>query len=92
MNPPHACLFADNATVVARSEVRVSVCLSVRLCVGYAAEQCKTDEQTEMLFGADCCAGNVRQRNHVLDGDAHWRYLANAVERFVRGGDATLYC
>jgi len=29
-------------------------------------------------------------RNHVLDGGAHWRHLANTIERSVRGGDAVL--
>jgi len=26
--------------------------------------------------------------NHVLDGDAHWRHLANITESSVSGGDA----
>jgi len=30
----------------------------------------------------------VSQRNHVLDGGAHWRHLANTIERSVSDGDA----
>jgi len=33
----------------------------------------------------------VDQRHRVLDGgDTHWRHLANAMERFVLGGDTIL--
>jgi len=31
-----------------------------------------------------------RAGNHVLDGDTHWRHLANTVEPSVCGGDAAL--
>jgi len=30
------------------------------------------------------------QRNHTLDGGAHWRHLANVIKRSVRGSDAVL--
>ena len=47
----------------------------------------KPDEPIEMPFGQQTSAG---QTNCVLDEGAHWRYVANTIERPVRGGDATL--
>jgi len=33
----------------------------------------------------------VGARNHVLDGSAHWRNLANTIEPFMCGGDAEFF-
>jgi len=44
-------------------------------------------EPIEMPFGAWT---RVDPRNHVLDGGARWRNLANTIEPSVCGGDAAL--
>jgi len=47
----------------------------------------KAAEPIETTFGTWTPVGPM---NHVLDGDAHWRHLANITESSVRGGDAAL--
>ena len=65
---------------VARSVVCV-VCLPVS--VGHTGEPCQTAEPIEVPLGADSW-------NHVLDGHAHWRIMANTTERSWRGVDADM--
>jgi len=52
----------------------------------------ETAEQIEVPFGVWTRVGPW---NHLLDGGgrcgAHWRHLTNRIERFVRGGDASIY-
>ena len=55
---------------------------------GLSAVSCaKTAEPIEMLFGMWSRLGH---RNHVLDGCAHWRHLANAIEPPICGDDVAL--
>jgi len=44
-------------------------------------DRAKTTEPIELSFGM---VSGVGQRNCVLDGHAHWRHLANTVERLKR--------
>ena len=46
-----------------------------------------TAEPIEMPFGLWTHLG---LRNHVLDGDAHWRHLADTIETSVCGSNAAL--
>ena len=55
---------------------------------GHCASSCaKTTEPIEVLFGMWTPVG---PENHVLNGGAHWRHLANTTEPSVCGGDAAL--
>jgi len=45
----------------------------------------RTAEPIEMPFGTWTRLGS---RKHVLDGDVHWRHLANTIEPSMCGGDA----
>jgi len=58
--------------------------LSVSLTVTVVS-LAKTAEPIEMSFGAWTRVGPAK---HVLDGGAHWRNLANAIEPSMCGGDA----
>jgi len=66
-------------TDVARSAVYMCLC-------GHTGEFCKTDERIEMLFG-----GRLMWVQEIIGWGAQRRYLANTIERSVRGGDAALH-
>ena len=60
--------------------------LSVGRSVCHDREPCKTAELIEMPLSL----WTLVLRNHVLDGGAHWRHLANMIEPFVCGSDAAV--
>jgi len=64
--------------LIATYQVAWCVCVSV----SYDRELCK-----HRFSDRDATRST---RNHALDGDAHWRRLANTIKRFLRNGDATL--
>jgi len=64
-----------------------SVGLSVGLSVTIVSPA-KFAELIDMLFGMWTRVGDPR--NHVSDGSAHWRNLANTIEPSMSGGDAAL--
>ena len=64
------------ATHVARSMICGSVCV-----LAIPVSRAKTDEPIDMPFGGESC-----ERNEAWN--AHWRHLANIVERPVSSGDA----
>ena len=63
-----------------------SVCLGTS--VSHANQQKRMNRSIDMPFGKQCRVG---PRNHVLNDNAHWRYIANAVRRFMRGDDTALF-
>ena len=62
--------------------VCLSLCLSVTI-----VSRAKTAEPIEMSFGTWTRVG---PSEHVLDGGAHWRNLANTTEPSMCCGDAAL--
>ena len=67
--------------------VCLSVCLSVCVRVVVTNVSRAKMEPIEMLFGIWT---RMCPRNHVLDGDAHWRHLADTMDRSPCSGDAAL--
>jgi len=65
----------------ARGVVRVC------LCVEHTVSCAKPAGQIEMLFAGRTLVVSVK---HVLDVDAYWQHLANTIDRFVLGSDASL--
>jgi len=65
---------------IVTDQVALSVCLSVTI-----VSPAETSEPIEMSFELWMRVG---PRKHVLDGDAHWRNLANTIELSMCGGDA----
>jgi len=66
------------------------VCLSVCLfCLSVTiVSPAKTAEPIDMSFELWTRVGT---KNHVLDGGAHWRNLANTIEPFECGGEGACF-